>query len=70
MIIGIEGTTILEFCGIELTMVIVFCYFMQNFIDVMYKRLVLPLVMNMYAIFHTYSIIELDFASVKIEDFL
>ena len=70
MILGIEGTTILEFCGSEITKVIVFCSFIDNVIDVMQKRLSLPPVMNMYAIFHTFSIIEVDFGSVKIEEFL
>ena len=48
-------------------MVIVFCYFMQNFIDLMSKRLVFPLVMNMYTIFDSLSIIEVEVASAKIE---
>ena len=67
MILGIEGTTMLEFCGIEITKVIVFCSSMHNVIDVMHKRLSLPPVMNMYAIFHTLSVIEVDFAYIKIE---
>ena len=70
MILGIEGTTILEFCGIEITKVIVFCSFMHNVIDVMHKRLAIPPIMNMYAIFHTFSIIEVYFANVKTEEFL
>ena len=43
---------------------------MYNFVDVMYKRLVFPLVMNIYAIFHTFSIIEVEFANVKTEKLL
>ena len=70
MILGIEGTTILEFCGIEITEMIVFCSFIDNVIDVMQKRLSLPPVMNMYAIFHTFSIIEVYFANVKTKEFL
>ena len=70
MILRIACTTIFAFCGIEIIRVIVFCSFMQNVIDVMSKRLVFPLVMDTNAIFHTYSIIELDFAHVKTEEFL
>ena len=70
MILGIEGTTMLEFCGIEITKVIVLCSFMHNVINVMHKRLTIPPVMNMYAIFHTFSIIEVYFANVKTEEFL
>ena len=67
MILGITSTVILEFCRIEITGAIVFCSFMQNVIDVMSKRLVFHIGMHMYAIFHTFSIIEVDFANVKIE---
>ena len=40
---------------------------MHNVIDVMSKRLVFQSGMNMYAIFHTFSVIEVDFANVQIE---
>ena len=67
MILGITNTTILEFCGIEITRAIVFFSFMHNVIDLMSKRLVFQIGMNMYAIFYPFSIIEVDFANVKIE---
>ena len=67
MILGITSTAILEFCGIEITRAIVFFSFMHNVIDVMSKRLVFQIGMNMYAIFHTLSVIEVDFADIKIE---
>ena len=69
MILGIEGTTILELFRIEITKVIVVCSFMQNVIHVMSKRLVFPLVMNMYAIFHTFSIIEVEFLVLKLGNY-
>ena len=65
MILRIACTTILAFCGIEIIRVIVFCYFKKNGIDVMSKRLVFSFVMNMYARFHTFSIIEVEVSSVK-----
>ena len=67
MILGITSTAILEFCGIEITRAIVFLSFMHNVIDLMSKRLVFQIGMNMYAIFHTFSVIEVDFADIKIE---
>ena len=66
-VLGVADTTILQFCVIEITRVIVFCSFMHNVIDVMSKRLVFQSGMNMYAIFHIFSVIEVDFADIKIE---
>ena len=43
---------------------------MQNVIDVMSKRLVFQIGMNMYAIFYLFFIIEVDFANAKIEAIL
>ena len=70
MILEITSIAILEFYGIEITGAIVFCSFMQNVIDVMSKRLVFQIGMNMYAIFHTFSVIEVHFSNVKIEAIL
>ena len=61
---------ILKFCGIEITRVILFYYFMHNVFDMTSKMLMLPLVMNMYAIFHTFFIIEVEFVNVKIGELL
>ena len=67
MILGITSTAILEFCGIEITRAIVFFSFMHNVIDVMSNMLVFQSGMNMYSLFHTFSIIEVDFDDIKIE---
>ena len=67
MILVIKSTTILEFCGIKITEEIIFCSFIHNAIDVMSKRLVFQSGMNMYAIFHTFSVIEVYFVDIKIE---